>query len=212
MRSRVSLLALFVCLGVGIPVTTDANSSYLMTPLPEEKLTKSIFLTEKCALVEIVEWRGGNEAERKEEVAELDRICQQVVEKFPVFIKEKTDFKLSEDRGFSQSISVIPVNSEFRNLNDVEFRFSTRSGIEYDENGEVEPIWGYHQRATSFIYIYNLVRTKGKLNLQFRTVFAHELFHALSFKLGIFHQHTGDKNQKEEEMAQQFTEWMGWGR
>lgn len=212
MRSRFGFLTFFVWLGTGVPATTDANSSYLMTPLPEEKLTKSIFLSEKCAMVEIVEWRGRDEVGRQEEVADLDRICQRVVEKFPIFIKEKTDFKLPEDLSFSQLVSVIPGDDGFRNLNDVEFRFSTRSGIEYDENGEVMPILGYHQRATSFIYIYNLVRIKGKLNSQFRTVLAHELFHALSFKLGVFGQHTGNKNEKEEEMAQQFTEWMGYGK
>lgn len=207
MTLRLGILGLILSMGAGFPAHTDANSSRLMTPLPEEKLEQSIFLSGKCAHVEIVEWRGS----RQDSVL-LDAICQEVLDKFPLFIKEKTNFKLSRTELFSQSLSVIPFNSKFRNLNDTEFRFSARSGIEYDEDGAVMPILGYHQRSTSFIYVYNVVKIDGKLNPQFRTVFAHELFHALSFQWGIFQQHSGDKNIKEEEMAQEFTNWLGYGK
>ena len=198
---------LLILLGL---TTGAAANPHSMTPLPNEELSQSLSLTNACSKVNIVEWRqdgGPNEIAKNK----LNAICNKVIGDFPRFFKNK-EYNVTPIENFTQSVSIIPIDNGFRNLNDIIFRFSTRSFIEYDENGDLITILGYHQRATSFIYIYNQVLIDGKLNKQFRTVFAHELFHALSYQFGIFYQHDGNKNETEEEMAQDFTEFMGYGR
>ena len=50
-------------------------------------------------------------------------------------------------------------------------------------------------------------------NRNFMVVFAHELFHAMSYESGVFHQHSADGRENiEENMAQDFTEFLGLGR
>ncbi len=100
-----------------------------------------------------------------------------------------------------------------RNLNDIKFRFANRTK-EYTSDGRVYNIWGYFQRYNGNVYVRNDVLNDdgGAVNGGFKVTFSHELFHALSYKYGIYNQHKGNKGSVEEAMAEQFTDSMGLGR
>lgn len=185
-----------------------------MTPLYSEELPTSLGFSQECQQVSIVEWRtdGSDQTSAQPSVIiQLDQVCQTVVKNFAKFIATQKEYQLSSKiDNFHQFLSILPINSKPRNLNDSESRFANRSKS-LDENGEVIPVLGYHQRAASFVYLYNLIIIEGQLDAQFRTVLAHELFHALSYQFGIYQQHSENKDQKEEEMAVKFTIWLGWG-
>lgn len=188
-----------------------------MAPLPSEKLSQPIALTGSCKLVKVVEWRPTPNQEsqtsiNKKSIDILNFICKKVIKNFPKFI-ETQKYKLNEELKLSQSLSLMPADlknhgRDFRNLNDLTYRFKNRTK-EYDENGNPYPIWGYHQRASSFIYMRNdVLNENGEINKGFEIVFAHELFHSLSWKFGIYQQHKGNKDIIEEEMARKFTMFL----
>ncbi len=208
-------------LALGYPGSAHAERKGHMLPLEEEKLSKPLFLTGSCRQVKVVEWRpakGWEQSTGYSPVAldVLNDICQTVLAKFPVFVIKK-GYQINTDFVFTQNISLIPGTRKYngfgyRNLNDVKYRFLNRSK-EYDEFGEVYPIWGYFHRDASYIYIRNDVLNEDMtVNLKFKTVFAHELFHALSYQYDIYNQHRGNKDQVDEELSQKFTEYLGLGR
>lgn len=199
-----------VCFLFGTAISAEEVGP--MTPLPEEKLSKPIYFREECNLVAIREWRtnqpdqtGPNSAVIKE----ISRICQEVVTRFPDFIKYRNLKMEKSYEDFFVNLSIIPDDQKSRDLNDLESRFNGRAA-EYDEKGKPLPILGYHQRAASYIYIYNEIIQDGQINPQFKLVLAHEFCHAMSWQYGIYQQHQGNKDLQEEKMARQFTDWLGY--
>ena len=81
----------------------------------------------------------------------------------------------------------------------------------YDDDGNVIPIWGYHQRKIASIFMRNDVLDGGAPNQMFKMVFAHELFHAMSYQYGVLDQYDGDKTAADEKMARKFTISLGLG-
>jgi len=185
--------------------TVSAEEPTQMLPLSSEKLTQPIKLTGHCSGVEIVEWRvsGPNSEMTKENIEMLNIICQYSLFKFPEFIKNK-GFKMTNSEVFKTNISLIPVGTEKRSLNDSEFRFSNRSLL-LDNNGNKTIIFGYFQRAVNHIYVRNDVADNYKV------VFAHEIFHAASTYYGVYYQQGPRKADSEEFLAQEFTEYIGLG-
>ena len=175
-----------------------------MTPTTSEKLANPIALVDVCSDVNIVEWRGSsNLGPTKGNIKALKRHCKNAMMAFPKFIKSK-GYKLNKSGKLKTSICLIPMNDSPRNLNDVKHRFSSRTKTY--KNGEVERIWGYFQRHTNHVYLRNSAAGSH------RVVFVHELFHAASYYYGIYGQHSGNKDLKEEQMAQDFTAYLGYGR
>lgn len=191
-----------------LPTLAWAESASQMTPLSSELLNQPIVLTKECSKVTITEWRSKTKS--NQEQVNLDQICQSAVKNFSGFVKKKKII-LNTSKTFIQNISIIPVDTEKRNLNDTLFRFSTRT-MELDEDEDVIPILGYHQRATQYIYIYNQIRKSGNVSSRFKTVFSHELFHGMSSFYGWYGLHTGNKDLKEEQLAEEFTEYLGLGK
>ena len=173
-----------------------------MTPLQSELLKNPILLSGDCSGVTITEWQGKSS---KEKIQTVDSTCKKAFSEFKKFVKKKK-ITLDYTSKFSLKISFLAVGTEKRSLNDINFRFSSRTK-EYDEDGDVIGIWGYHQRSSNYIYVFNLFD-----NPSFETVLAHEFFHALSFQYGLFNLHMGNKDKKDEKMAEEFTLFIGLGR
>lgn len=184
-------------------VNAVAGYSSQMTPTFDEKLSDPIALTGVCSKVNIVEWRG-EVPMTQSAINRLKRSCEDAMSNFPKFVKSK-GYKIKKPGKLHTSICLMPVNSNPRNLNDIDYRFSSRT-MTFDENGNVDPIWGYFQRHTNHIYLRDSSVTYHKV------VFVHEMFHAASYYYGIYNQHKGNKNLKDERMARDFTDYIGYGR
>lgn len=191
-----------------------AHAQDNMMPLKEELLEKPIYLNKNCSKVKIIEWKPSKgfikvTGANNKTINFIAQICNETLKDFPVFISAKGYSFHQKD--FTQTISILPARmdrdgSNFRNLNDVLFRFSDRSK-EYDKLGRLYPIWGYFQSSTSHIYLRNdILNDDGTFNLNFKISLRHELFHALSFQYLIYEQHAGSKNKVEEELAEQFSQ------
>lgn len=185
-----------------------------MTPRAVEKLSNPIKLNDLCSEVTVIEWRPtfgleDSTGQSSKAIKLLNQVCNFAVKSFPKFINSHYDFANEEEK-LSQSLCLMPADvnqdgQDVRNLNDVNYRFINRTK-EYDENGIPFPIWGYHQRSTAHIYIRNDV-----FNTEFKTIFAHELFHAMSYQYGIYSQHNDDRDEADEKLARKFTKFLGLG-
>lgn len=185
----------------------------IMTPLASERLSQIIYLKDRCKKVRIVEWRQtpGNigTAPSQKSIKILNNACNFAVSNFGEFIyKRHSNYSIASRPGFDVSVSLIPFRGKYgrapRNLNDVRFRFAYRP-ISYT-NGRVDPIWGFFQRSQDWIYVRNdVLRSDLTKNAITEKVFIHEIFHALSYHYGIYHQHYGNKDAIEEQMAREFT-------
>ena len=208
-------IAVLVC--VLFASNVSADNPYTpgpMVPRAIERLSAPIKLNDLCAEITVVEWRPtpgleNSTSKSEKSIKILNQICNLSVRFFPQFINKYYDFS-DRVENFSQSLCLMPADvnqygQDVRNLNDISYRFVNRTKA-YDEDGIPYPIWGYHQRSMSHIYIRNDVP-----NAEFKTVFAHELFHAMSYQYGIYNQHEGDKDEADEKLARKFTRYLGLG-
>jgi len=210
--------AALVLAGICVSTAAFANDSPYeknhMEPFGSERLSSPISLTGNCANVVIVEWRptpGRQVSTSPSDKAKtaINETCELVVKNFKRFVLLQ-QYTVGSVNNFSQTISLMPADiqnhgSDLRNLNDFSYRFNSRYK-ELDEDGDVIPIWGYHSRSTSHIYIRN-----DALSSNFKTVFAHELFHAMSYQFGIFQQYSSNQTATDEKMARKFTQFIGLG-
>lgn len=123
-------------------------------PNNQELLTNSIYLTNKCQNVKIIEWRGSEI--NQSNISIIDDICNNSVINF-----EKSNNV--NNQNFNWNISLIPING-IRSLNDKN-RINTN-----------KPLlgWTSHEINITFV-LSNLDHNK------FNEVLAHELYHSLSF-------------------------------
>jgi hypothetical protein len=153
-------------------------------PFPDEMLDTAIKLN--CP-ISITEWRGSEI--NKNVIADMSEICRVSFELFPLFMESK-GYKIIDSSTVFKA-SMIPDNWNYRSLNDTEFRFHTRVTKE---------VYGYTFYRARYIFItsdYNLDR--------FYEVWAHELFHAMSYIYQTFEQHSGNKLATDEKLAREFS-------
>ena len=200
------------------------KSKGIMTPLPSERLTNPISLNHNCKKVKIIEWRGTprhikSTAPNNKSINILNKSCNMMVPKFFEFMEIRhNDYNLkNKNTNFDTSISLMPYikgqhGHQPRNLNDIKYRFVYRPKTY--TNGEVDIIWGLFQRAEDWIYVRNdVLLGDGKTkNQETEKVFIHEMFHAMSWHYKVYHQHSGRRDYMEEQMAQEFTIYLGLGR
>lgn len=193
----------------------DADESRgRMEALPGELLEAPIKL-EGCPGVEVVEWRATRGLEESTEPNEatvwmLGRICRHAFRRFPRFLERRRMRVPSLDATLAVGVRVGLMPWErgrggeaFRNLNDVDFRFRER-GAERGGAGEALEVWGYYQLRGPNIYLRNDVLTpEGNPSRVFVRVFAHELWHWLSFSTAIQDRTPGTREQRRET-----EEWM----
>lgn len=182
-----------------------------MHSLENEKLKNSIALT-NCDGVRIIEWRTlPSISSAKQSIDIIDRTCVLAVSKFHAFLQKEGIDNVSKEK-FTWNIVIIPYDSEYRSLNDNLNRFQTREKY-YRSDGSSLLIPGYTQHQLKDIFVVNeILKSDGSANDRFITIFAHEMFHALSYHNGIYQHHSGDKGQKDERLAIKFTMWLGLGK
>jgi hypothetical protein len=189
-----------------------------MRPLSSERLPEPILLP-GCPGVRIVEWRptpGYATATRPSNraIAHLDGVCASARRAFAAFASTE-GFVPAPTSALNVDVCLMPAaqdrgGDDYRNLNDVASRFRAR---QFEHQGyDASRVWGYHQRSTGTVYMRNdVLRDDGSWNPRFATVFAHEMFHAMSYESGAYEQHRGNKELAEETMARRFTRSLGLG-
>lgn len=173
------------------PVTiADEKIIGHITPLENETLTPSMKLN--CG-VEVEEWRG---SPLNFQLA--DKLCSASLEHFPQFIAMEGMTIPRRERPFIFKVSFIPDNKQYRNLNDVAWRFRYRP--------QQEDVWGYTSYTNEFIFT---ISDTGII--EFRRTFTHELFHAMSYYFGVLDRHPGNYEQRlirDEELAIRFAKQL----
>lgn len=203
--------------GARVPSAERGAGNTQMRPLPSELLAEPIDLPE-CPGIRIIEWRGtaGRTASTRPSTAAIrviDCVCDAARRGFDDFVARQ-GIPTTKHSALHADVCLLPADArsgeEYRNLNDVTWRFRSRS---FAHAGSALPrVWGYHQRSTQTVYLRNDVFNEdGTPNRRFETVFAHEMFHALSYESGLYERHAGDKDAEEEAMARRFTRGLGIG-
>lgn len=192
---------------------------YDMKPNKVERLLEPLDLPH-CPWIRIVEWRAsfGKEWSGPSLQARnvLGKTCQKAVKHFSFYLKSRGYVKNIDINIFHQSLCLMPSlvendGSKFRNLNDVLFRFRDREKT-YDAQGKVNIIWGYTDFRSNTIYMRNdIINEFGLINSQVITVFAHELYHAMSGQFRIISDLYHNDGKIEENMAINFTKFLGYG-
>lgn len=186
------LLIILSILFLNSTILADSKIIGHMIPLPTEKLSTSIRLS--CG-VKIQEWRGSNISATN--VKRMEDLCIKTQKKFYIFAKSK-GYELSTESSFSWSLSLIPDGRGYRELNDLKFRFSERP--------QKEEVWGYTSRTSEYIYMVSNTDLPN-----FDTIFAHEVYHSLSFNSGLYDNLPGNKSVVDEKLAREFTRYLGLG-
>jgi hypothetical protein len=210
--------------------TFKSKSFCMEETMPSERLRKTIKLKYLCKNVRIVEWRPSNieyniSKRTYHSVKELNATCNYVVAHFIKKYKVRLNIKRVSSNKYKYElpsridVSLLPFASydggrSARNLNDYKYRFRERAKSLGKGN-----LWGYYSRQSSHLYVRNDVLNKhrtvirfGKAKIrvnEFHHAFAHELYHALSYKYGLYHKLGYKAQSLEEKMARQFTEEIG---
>lgn len=176
------------------------NLSFIhqILPLSNEKLPSPVNLTKICSSIQIQEWQN-QPSNSEKEIQILDSTCQLArtkIELFYSFYKKKCTNLAS----FQANISLLNRGSNIRELNDLKFRFVSRK-TETDENGKPYPLLGFFDFQTKHLFVLNDFQ-----HSKFKTIWAHELFHAMNYHCGFYL-----NSQAEEREAQQFTIFLGLG-
>lgn len=171
-------------LGTGGVRAETGPESFTMTPLADEMLSQPVTLSGTCDGVVVREWREGDPGTERTPAAirVMDRLCNRALGAFEGFI-DRHGLERVHSLPFSWSVAVIPDEDCYRCLNDLTYRFSTRSA-------QID-VWGYTSLTHRFIFILNQVQVSGKPSLLWQKVWVHKLFHALSKHYGIFESHAG---------------------
>ena len=163
-----------------------------MTPFPEEMLSNPVTLD--CGLT-VQEARGISP-----NYPRLNSLCTHAYSNFFKFIEAK-GLETRHREPFKWNASFLPEASCYRCLNDEGYRFKYR----YVHGRLI----GYTDKNEQYAFMSS-VRDR-----QFKTTFVHELFHSMSMYYGVYDNHPGGwaaKTAADEVLAQDFTEWLGYGR
>lgn len=204
-----TISVLFITLLLGSqPTSADDKIVDHIHPMKSELLKQPIHL-KKCSGVDIIEWRPHPFLDSKI-IDIIDDACKIAVEAFPKFL-ETQNLEPHPASPFKWNLCFIPYDEEYRDLNDVSFRFKNRSK-RFLADGSLVPIPGYtvHQLHDTFVY-NKILNSDSSVNERFITIFTHEMFHAMSWHYGIFQRHVGNKSLIEEKLAVSFTKFLNLG-
>lgn len=161
-----------------------------MTPFTEERLSSTIELDCSVTIVE-------NKDERKLPLKRMNDWCVKAVSRFPDFLKTK-QIKINTSKPFHWVLSFLPESNCYRCLNDLRYRFHERQ-----HQGDVI---GYTDKNSQYSFVFDDASDK-----EFKPTVIHELFHAQSMFYGLYDSHSedyGEKAQKDEVLADEFTNWI----
>lgn len=219
----------FCCTVATITFQTSSGRSETVQSPSKEYIDAKSLTTEQlpivinlpnCPWIRITEWRTSSKNSRggpsDEAKKVLDDICVKSVKGFSSFIKMNKWNISFDSKTFHQSLCLMPAlkndeGLEPRNLNDYIFRFKNRQKT-YDGMGNPDILWGYTDFNTDTIYMRNdFINIDGSVNKKVVTVFAHEIYHALSWQYQINDIYHNDP-KVEENMAMSFTKFLGYGK
>ena len=164
-------------------------------PLPEELLQTPITLDCGVTIVENVEKHNGSlvRAELTEQdIKTLNTVCLKVATSYIGFLSTHNMGTPSIEK-FHWEVSFLPDTRDYRCLNDTKYRFYSRR----IQEGNVA-VDGYTDEFNKLTFSLSNRNSK-----YFKTVFAHETFHALNYFYGI---------ADTEKLAEDFTAQLGYGR
>lgn len=167
-------------------------------PLESEKLSTPVKLSGACSAITIQEWQN-EPSEKQKELKTLNSVCHLVHNKIELFYF-KNKKKCHNLTSFRIFVSLLNPGKNPRELNDLKFRFLGRK-TEKDSNGNYYPLLGYFDFSTKHLFILNDFQ-----HSKFKTIWAHELFHAINHHCGFF-----DNVGKEEQEARKFTKYLDLG-
>lgn len=162
--------------------TSSERRAGHIVPFKHEQLDKPVKLS--CGLI-VFEWRGS-----KPDFDRVGKWCDKAVKAFPKFIERKFNLKLKTSSYFEYSFSFIPFGSDYRDLNDIEYRFDYRKVKVYGHTNKLYD-WSFVLSDTSHI--------------EFNSTVVHEMYHAMVdyYSLGNI------QNQiVEEKSAVEFERWV----
>jgi len=166
-------------------------------PLNEELLENPVTLECGVTILENIEIRNNHLVKLEltsKDIEILNVICSRVKYNYSIFLKDNGIKTPDLSREFHWKASLIPDTNNYRCLNDTRYRFYNRKII---DEGDVE-VDGFTDKYRG--YTFSLSNRNSKF---FKTVFAHEIFHAMSIFYGI---------NDSEELAEDFTSRLGYGR
>ena len=212
----------YLLVAVGVLYCLQASAEprvSTMQPTKQERLPVALKLKD-CSGVQIIEWRPApgftHTGPSDEALAVINQTCKLARSNFGKFLQGE-NITLKDPRPFAQSLCLIPARldrsgDEPRNLNDAFFRFSERKKT-YNPDGSLPILWGYTQHRTHTVYIRNdVLNDDGTVNHRFVTIFAHELYHAMSWHSGVYASYSeANKSAKDERLARAFTRYLNLG-
>lgn len=184
------------------------------TPLLNELLSDSINLSNNCSKVRIMEWRGGQQFTSRHK-ALMNETCNLVVDEFYDFVNDK-GYPAERQVNPSYDVSGLSPGLHYRDLNDNYYRFQDRptfcdiNGRECSDNETPWILFGWTDKREQYVFIrsdYDISISVGERSL--KVIWAHELFHVMSWETGSFNQHGSKK--LDEMLAHQFTKFIGVG-
>lgn len=165
------------------------NAFAQATPLQNELLKDPISLNSHCSGIIVREWRSTQSSLASNRLVYL---CQLVANNF---------YRFTRARGYkpdntlpSWNVSLIPLDSNYRSLNDNKFRFSNRphycssTGRKCESNEAPLPVSGWTQWDIRYLFVRNDVIVNNSFNYDFDYFFVHELFHVFSYTTGVRNQ------------------------
>lgn len=209
------IILLIITLFSKSSISSDYSDIEDMKPLKNELLEQPIVLKDCHGLI-IIEWRSTPDKKlltspNSKSIKIINDICKLVFEKYPSFIK-KEGYSFSKNHleaAAGKSACLMPADiydhgKDFRNLNDLNYRFKNRS-TKYSKY-----VWGFYSIKLKTMFMENdPIDEFDKPDLYFQTTFAHELYHIISSYTGIYYK-VGVS--EEEEMAERFTQFIGYNK
>jgi hypothetical protein len=164
-------------------------------PLPEELLKNPVTLKCGVTIIENIEKRNGDIVSSEltdKDITVLNAVCSKVSSNYNSFISSHR-MGLPKSEIFFWEASLLPDTNNYRCLNDTRYRFYSRR----IQEGNV-PVDGYTDAI--HWHTFSLSNRNSKF---FKTVFAHEIFHAMNIFNGI---------DDTESLAEEFTFQLGYGK
>ncbi len=124
------------------------------------------------------------------------------------FIKNKK-IEVPKKINLKFSISLLNKGNKSRQLNDLE-RFAKGYNPK-NSNGDPITKYGYYHFETNHIFIFNEIMNGKMPNKMFKTVLAHEIFHALTHQNNLIEKMPHPIYESDERMAREFTLFLGLG-
>ena len=189
------VLLLSILLITNTALAQDNHAKGHVKPLPEELLQIPVTLDCGVTIVENVEKLNGRlvKAELTEkDIKTINLICSKVAINYSGFLSTHHMGTPSIEK-FHWEVSFLPDTRDYRCLNDTKYRFYDRRIQEGNVSDD-----GYTDKFNKLTFSLSNRNSK-----YFKTVFAHEIFHAMNYFYSI---------EDTERLAEDFTAQLGYGR